>query len=157
MRGFGGSGLKATAFAVAAAIATMLAAPSAQAASVKDIFEKYKLLGTFSYDCTKPADKKNFYYVNRVVDADHVERDEMTGPTTRSRVIMLDKAEELKPNEIKLSGSIVDGASSVTLVWHIESNKMLQWESTHDGKPIVRDGVFLDTQYKMPFLNRCGN
>jgi hypothetical protein len=70
---------------------------------------------------------------------------------------MLDKAEELKANEIKFSGSIVDGPSSVTVVWHIESNKMLQWESTHDGKPIVRNGVFLDTQYKMPFLNRCGN
>jgi|HubBroStandDraft_2_1064218.scaffolds.fasta_scaffold250034_2 hypothetical protein len=157
MRGIRGGGLNAIAFAVAAATATILADSSAQAASVKDIFEKYKLLGTFSYDCTKPADKKNLYYVNRVVDADHVERDEMIGPETRSRVIMLDKAEELRPNEIKFSGSIVDGPSSVTVVWHIESNKMLQWESTHDGKPIVRDGVFLDTQYKMPFLNRCGN
>lgn len=157
MKRVGRSGLKAIAFAVAAATATILAAASAQAASVKDIFEKYKLLGTFSYDCTKPADKKNLYYVNRVLDADHVERDEMIGPTTRSRVIMLDKAEELKPNEIKVSGSIVDGASSTIGVWHIEPNRMLQWESSQDGKAIVRDGVFLATQYKLPFLNRCGN
>jgi hypothetical protein len=156
MRGFGGRGLKATAFAVAAATATMLAVPCAQAASVKEIFEKYKLLGTFSYDCTKPADKKNLYYVNRALDADHVQRDEMIAPTTRGRVVMISKAEELKPNEIKLSGSIVDGASSVTLVWHIEPNRMLQWEASWDGKPRIRDGVFLETQYKLPFLNRCG-
>jgi hypothetical protein len=81
----------------------------------------------------------------------------MSGPTTRNRVIILDKAEELKPNEIKLSGSIVDGVSSVTVVWHIEPNRMLQWESTHDGKPIIRNGIFLDTQYKMPYLNWCGD
>jgi hypothetical protein len=42
-------------------------------------------------------------------------------------LLWLDRAEELKPNEIKLSGSIVDGASSVTVVWHIEPNRMLRW------------------------------
>jgi hypothetical protein len=145
------------ALGIAAAALTILATSSAQAASVKEILEKYKLLGTFSYDCSQPADKRNFYYVNRLLDADHVQRDEMSGPTTRNRVIILDKAEELKPNEIKLSGSIVDGVSSVTVVWHIEPNRMLQWESTHDGKPIIRNGIFLDTQYKMPYLNWCGD
>ena len=149
------SRLKTTALAMAAAATTVLATSSAQAASVKEIFEKYKLLGTFSYDCTKPADKKNFYYVNRLVDADHVQRDEMSAPTTRDRVLFIDKAEELKPNEIKLTGSIVDGASSVVVVWRIDGTRVLQWQSTHDGKPIVRDGEFLATQYKMPFLERC--
>jgi hypothetical protein len=148
--------LKSTALRAAGMAGVILAASSAQA-SFKEIFEKYKLLGTFSYDCTKPADKKNLYYVNRVLDADHVQRDEMSGPTTRSRIIFINKAEELKPNEIKLSGSIVDGASSVILVWHIEPNRMLQWESTQDGKPIIRNGEFLSTQYKMPFLSRCGD
>jgi hypothetical protein len=61
-------------------------------------------------------------------------------------LLWLDRAEELKPNEIKLSGTIVDGASSVTVVWHIEPNRMLRWESTDDGKPIIRNGIFLDTQ-----------
>jgi len=149
--------MKLTPLAIAAAAVIILAASAAHAASVKEIFEKYKLLGTFSYDCTKPADKKNFYYVNRLLDADHVQRDEMDGPTNRRRVIMLNTAEELKPNEIKLSGSIVDGASSLIGIWHIEPNRMLQWESTQDGKPIIRNGEFLATQYKMPFLNRCGN
>jgi hypothetical protein len=140
-----------------AAAVIFVAGSSAQSASVKETFEKYKLLGTFSYDCSKPADQKNFYYVNRLLDADHVQRDEMNGPTTRSRVIFIDKAEELKPNEIRLNGSIVGGASSVTLVWRIEPNRMLQWESTHDGTPIIRNGMFVSTQSKMPFLDRCGD
>jgi hypothetical protein len=136
---------------------TILAASSAQAASVKEIFEKYKLLGTFSYDCTKPADKKNFYYVNRLLDADHVQRDEMSGPSTRDRVIFVNKAEELKPNEVKVSGSDDHGVTSLTAIWHIVPNGVLQWESTHDGKPIIRNGEFLSTQFKMPALNRCGD
>jgi hypothetical protein len=51
--------------------------------SVKAIFEKYNLLGTFAWDCSKPASKDNFYYVHRLLDADHVQRDQMSGPTQR--------------------------------------------------------------------------
>jgi hypothetical protein len=39
---------------LAAAMTLMVAAP-AHAQSVKDIFEKYNLLGVFSWDCGKPA------------------------------------------------------------------------------------------------------
>src|SRR5580704_3179778 len=140
---------------IAVAAATSLAASAAQAASIKEIFEKYNLIGTFSYDCNKPADKTNLYYVNRPLDADNVQRDRMSAPTTRDRVAMLDKAEELRPNELRVNGT--EDGQPAELVWHIEPNRMLQWEATVNGKQYIRDGVNLSTQYKMPFLNRCGD
>jgi hypothetical protein len=33
---------------------------------------------------------------------------------------------------------------------------LMKWESIQDGKPIIRDGVFLSTWYRMPFLDQCG-
>ena len=144
-----------TAFAAAAVTATMLAGMSAYAASPKDIFEKYHLFGTFSYDCTKAADKKNLYFVNRALDADHVQRDIMNGPTSREYVVIFDKVEETKPNEIKVSGTR-DGQPAEGL-WRIEQNRMLQWYSKVNGKESIRDGIFLETNYKLPYLNRCGD
>ena len=35
--------------------AAILVAPAAQAASVKEIFEEYNLLGIWAWDCSKPA------------------------------------------------------------------------------------------------------
>lgn len=144
-----------TAVAALAATATMLAGTSARAASAKDIFEKYHLFGTFSYDCTKAADKKNLYFVNRALDADHVQRDVMNGPTAREHVITYDKVEESKPNEIKVSGTR-DGQPAEG-IWRVEENRMLQWYSKVNGKERIRDGIFLETNFKMPYLNRCGD
>ena len=39
-----------------------LAAGAAQAASVKEVFEKHGLLGTWAWDCSKPASRSNYYY-----------------------------------------------------------------------------------------------
>src|SRR5580704_4242745 len=92
--------------AIAAVSATILAASSAHAASVKEIFEKYNLLGTFAWDCTKPPSAdNNWYFVNRLMDADHVQRDFMSGPTTRAWFLILDKAAETSANEISVSGT----------------------------------------------------
>ena len=145
-----------TAFAAAAVTATMLAGTSAYAASPKDIFEKYHLFGTFSYDCTKPATKKNLYFVNRALDADHVQRDIMSGPSTRDDVFMIDKVEELKPNEIRFTGTRSDGQPAEA-VYHTEANRALQWYSKVNGKERIRDGILLATNYKLPYLNRCGD
>jgi hypothetical protein len=70
---------------------------------------------------------------------------------------VIDQAEELNSNEVKVSGKHAENGLVVVGVWHVEANGMLQWESTQNGKPIIRDGVFLSTNYKMPFLNRCGD
>src|ERR1700680_2439314 len=78
---------------------------AANAASVKEIFEKYGLLGNFAWDCRKPPSlEDNWYYINRLIDAERVQRDFMIGPATRQWVAVFDKASELRQNEIKVSG-----------------------------------------------------
>src|SRR5689334_12768503 len=87
--------LAATALGVA-----ILGCSPAHAASIKEVFEKHGLIGTFAWDCSKqPSGDGNWYFVNRVMDADHVQRDYMTGPTQRAWYIVLDKAEEINANE----------------------------------------------------------
>src|ERR1043166_7437887 len=87
-------------------LSALLAVPSAaQTASVKTVFEKYNLLGTFAWDCSKPASRTNYYYVHRALDGGHVQRDLMSAPTTRDWVATLDKAAERASGEIAVSGT----------------------------------------------------
>jgi hypothetical protein len=58
------------------------------------------LLDTFGKDCSKPTSKDNLYYTNRALDANHVKRDQMSGPTSRDRLSIIDKATEVRPDEI---------------------------------------------------------
>ena len=68
--------LIATCCAPLAISAVRVPAAWAQSGSVKVLFEKYNLLGTFAWDCARPASRENnLYYVNRLIDADHVQRD----------------------------------------------------------------------------------
>jgi hypothetical protein len=147
---------KPMALAATALVAAIVAGSPARAASIKDIFEKHGLLGTFAWDCSKPASgDNNWYFVNRVMDADHVQRDYMTGPTTRAWYLILDKAEERSANDIYVSGTR-DGEPTDG-IWRVEQKRMLQVEATQGGKKIISGGKCLATGKEMPWLNRCGS
>jgi hypothetical protein len=123
---------------------------------LKAIFEKYNLLGTFAWDCRKPpSHDSNWYFVNRLLDADHVQRDFMIGSTTRSWAAIIDQASESKANEIAWS-SIRDGQRTVG-VWHVYGNRMLQWSATVNGKEIISNGKLVATGKDVPWLYRCGD
>src|ERR1700704_6219590 len=110
-----------TMIALGISVAIFGGAPIAFAqTSVKAVFEKHKLLGAFAWDCSKPASKNNLYYVNWLLDGDRVQRDQMSGPTTRDWVAFLDKAAEMKANEFALSGTR-DGKPTDG-IWRIEPN-----------------------------------
>src|ERR1700732_995950 len=101
----------------------------AQNGAVKAIFEKYDLLGMFAWDCGKPPDaNNNWFFVNRLLDADHVQRDFMDSPTSRAWYTMIDRASESGQGEISLGGTR-DGQRG-DRVWRIEKNRMLQWAAT---------------------------
>jgi hypothetical protein len=138
-------------------LAALLAtASTAQASeSVKAIFEKYNLIGTFAWDCSQPpSPENNWYFVNRLLDPDHVQRDFMIGTSTRAWAAIIDQASELRPNEVAWS-SIRDGQRTVG-VWHVDQNRMLQWSATSNGKDIISSGKLVSTGKDMPRLNRCG-
>jgi hypothetical protein len=150
--------------AIAAVSATILAASSAHAASVKEIFEKYNLLGTFAWDCSRPpSGDNNWYHVHRLLDADHVQRDLMTGPTTRQWVAIIDRVVEAGPNEIEGTGTITGRINGRDLdskpasgVWHLDRDRLLQWEGTVDGDKVISSGRLVNTGFQLPWSNRCG-
>jgi hypothetical protein len=53
-----------------------------------------------------------------LIDADHVRRDQMSGPTIPDVVIIIDKISEVRPNELEWSGAR-DG-KPIDGVWRIE-------------------------------------
>ena len=145
-------------FATLAAFACI--ASAAQADSVTQIFEKYGLLGSFALDCSKPPSPENWLFTNRLIDPHHVQRDLMTGPGTRQWVAVFDKASELKPNEILVSGRITGRLEGKTVenepvdgVWRIEQDRMQQWASTFQGKPLIVNGRLHGRE--LPWSKKC--
>lgn len=135
---------------------SILVSSSVHAASIKETFDKHHLFGTFAWDCSKEASEKdNWYFVNRAIDSDHVQRDYMTARQTRGWYTILDKAEERGSNEIYVSGTF-DGKPTDG-IWRVEQNRMLQVEATREGKTIIRGGKWVDSGKDMPWLNRCGD
>jgi len=108
---------------VATTGAVQTGALAQQAPSVPEVFQKYNLIGTFAWDCSKPASPNNLYFVNRVLGASHVQRDIMNDPSSSRNVIILSSAAETRPNEIAVSGTL-DGSQPVTGVWRIEGARM---------------------------------
>jgi hypothetical protein len=163
--------MKAVRFHHAATIALGLSAallidtPTAVAqTSVKAVFEKHNLLGTFAWDCSKPASTDNRYYVHRALNTDFVQRDQMSGPTTRDWVARIERAAEVKPNELAVSatftgrsmGKEFDSKPSSGL-WRLEPNRLLQWEGTIDGQKVIQDGKLVSNGFQLPWATRCGD
>jgi hypothetical protein len=123
-------------------------------ASIKELFEKYDLLGTFAQDCGKPVSgNSNWYFVNRLVDGDRVQRDLMTGPTTRQFVTFLDRAEERDGHEIFVSGTR-DG-TPVDGIWILEKGRMRQWEASRGGRKEIVAGRYVSSGVMLPWLFKC--
>jgi hypothetical protein len=99
----------------------LTSAAQAQSGFVKALFEKYHLLGTFAWDCNRPPGKDNLYFVHRLIDADHVQRDQMSGPTNRDNVIIVDKASLSPPSQITVAGTL-DGRDFAG-VWLLQESE----------------------------------
>jgi hypothetical protein len=83
-----------------------LAVSSAQAATVKEIFEKHDLIGVMAADCGKLRDPQTLYQIVRALDGGYVQLDQMVALTTRQFAAVIDQAAEATPNDIKLSYTV---------------------------------------------------
>lgn len=142
------------AWAACIVAANMLAVSAAQAASAKEVFEKRSLLGTYAFDCSKPAGQANLYFVNRALDASRVQRDQMSSATARDAVTIIEEASEVKPNEIVLRGTR-DGQPT-ELLWRLDGTRQLGVDVTLGGRKVIADGRLLSTGDASPWLNKCG-
>lgn len=123
----------------------------AQSGSAQALFAKYDLLGTFALDCKKPVGNGNIFWVHRALDG-NVQRDQMSGPTTRDFVVLWQRAEELRPNEIALSG-IRDG-QPIEAVFRAEAERMRIMEATFKGNKLTSGGRFANGQ-ESPWTPKC--
>lgn len=142
--------------AVTAALAVTLTliAASAEAATVKETFEKYDLLGTLASDCSKPADAKTPYLTNRIIDANHVQLDRMIGPTNRQLVTIVDGVLQAKPNELTLSATTDDKPR--TIVFQVDRGRVRAMESTTDkGEKAIAGGHYTNGGAETPWFSRC--
>src|SRR5262249_17893407 len=121
---------------------------------VQAAFEKYALLGQFSWNCSQPPSKSNLYYVNTPIDGDRVQREQMSSLTDRDWTVILDRVVELRPNEIFVSG-IRDGRPTDG-IWHLEQGRMLQWDATVNGQRVIAAGKLVSNGRDLSWINRCG-
>ncbi len=146
-----------TRLALAGSVVFAFAAPpaspaQAQTGLVKTIFEKYDLLGTLAWDCGKPVGRDNLYYVHRALDAGGVQRDQMSGPTTRDFVVVFERVAELRPNEIALGGT--RNGEPLDVVYRVEQRRVRALEATVAGRIEVSGGRFVNGR-ETPWLHKC--
>jgi len=146
--------LKGTAFAIVAVVAASLAAASAHAATVKEMFENHGLLGTFAADCSNPASEKTPYIVNRAIDADHIQIDRMVGRPAPQLTAIIDEATESRPNEIVMSS--LSGNRRYSLTVRVEPERMRTMEMTReDGEKEVVGGRDNGSHADTPWFGKC--
>src|ERR1700692_3925672 len=135
------------------AIASVLSAAAADAASVKDLFESHDLLGIWSLDCQQPVSENNPFVVFRPVQT-FVQRDTMASATDRTDASIIDAAEETKPNEITMS--MVSEPRRLKLVVRLEPKRMRTMEiAAENGEKFVADGRLVSTGDEVPWSNKC--
>ena len=91
--------------------------------------------------------------MHRVIDDNHVQRDMMTGPSTRKFVFVFDNAFALGPNQIGLVGTR-DG-EPIASTYRVEPNRQLETEATLAGKKVIAKAKFVSNGRDVPWLNKC--
>jgi hypothetical protein len=103
--------------------------------SVQNIFERHGLIGTFAEDCSKEPSDGNQYIVHRLIDANHVERDQMKSRSVRSYAAFVDNADEATSNDVGMNLLITESANAqmkdwrMRLVTRIDGNRIRLMES----------------------------
>jgi hypothetical protein len=106
-----------------------------KANSLQNIFESHGLIGTFAEDCTKDAGDSNQYIIHRVIDANHIERDQMKSRSVRSYAAFVDNADEVSSNDVAMNILITESANAqmkdwrIRLVTRVDRNRIRLMES----------------------------
>jgi len=140
---------------VASIVALFLfTAPAAEAASVREVFEQYGLLGTFAIDCARPVSPENHYMQFRALDGGRVQIELMVGPQQRQYAYVIDRAEARGPNGI--ATSMANEQQRLNLLYRVEGRRLRTMESAREGgATIVASGLLTASKMPTPWLNRC--
>jgi tetratricopeptide (TPR) repeat protein len=148
-----------TAPAAAAPAPTVAAAPAPAAAAapvtVKELFEKYDLFGTFAADCSMPVSEQNQYIVHRA-NSDYVQRDSMVGPSTRADASLIESVSEPAPNELDLTMTNERGRTNEVI--RLGDRQWRSMEAARDnGEKLISGGRAMQgARLVSPWLKKCG-
>jgi hypothetical protein len=132
-----------------------LAPAAAQAASVKEIFERHELLGTWSADCSKPMSRQNRHAIYRVIDGERVQREVKAEAAVHGALAVSDRASETGSNEVSITWTTDRGRT--TNIVRLERNRFRLWHSADEtGKTFVVDGREVDDNHDTQWIEKCG-
>jgi tetratricopeptide (TPR) repeat protein len=151
----GGNTATASAALTDAPAAPFSSTIATSSATVKELFEKHDLIGTFAADCSMPVNEQNHYIIQRV-NSDYVQRDSMTGPSIRSDASLIDSATESGANELALSRTEEQGR--INDIIRVEYNEWRLMESTREnGQKLITGGrATQGNRVESPWMRKCG-
>jgi hypothetical protein len=123
------------------------------APSVPALFTKYDLIGTFAVDCSAPVSPQNTYDVYRVLGSNHVQADQMVGPTERRSAMLVDRAAESGPNQLTIGGTI--DTQRLDIVMRIEEGRRRIMEISTSGKKIIAGGRSTEGGKGVSWYHKC--
>jgi tetratricopeptide (TPR) repeat protein len=134
--------------------------------SVQSIFERHGLIGTFAEDCAQDPSDSNQYIVHRVVDTNHVERDQMKSRTVRAYAALVDNADEVTANDLGMNMVITESANAqmkdwrMRLVTRIDGNRVRLMESgavsgPYAGQKNIVAGKATNGRTETRWLTKC--
>jgi len=134
-------------------MAALLCPGSAGAASTKEIFQGYGLLGAWAVDCSMPASRTNPRVVYRLTD-DRVQREASIEPGSIFELSTAASTAEASPTELVVTWNTTDGDVTNRII--LEDGKMQVRESTrHDGLKLAANGRQAHDGSPTPRLRRC--
>jgi hypothetical protein len=135
-------------------VTAMIFPLTTNAASIKEIFEKYRLAGTWAADCGKPASRQNPHVVYRVLDEDRVQRETMIEPGRNFDVSTTISVVETTPGEVVMAWKTSEGG--ITNRVQVQQDQMQTMDSTRDnGEKLSVNGRRPRDNSETPRFKKC--
>ena len=147
--------------AVLALCASFAMLGGANAESVEELFNQFRLFGNWATNCNSPPTPVNPHVSITMPSAGLVLEDHDLGPNyTVNRYSVL-SAEKVSPTNLSVSVIFQPGTEAEErqkLVFAVrEKTRRTMFNQTDGGSVLVRDGIALARGSKTPLLHKCGN
>src|SRR5262249_26822707 len=109
---------------------------------------------SFAIDCTRPASSKNLYHVQRAIDGNRVQAEQVSGLTAPDFTMVFDRIVAAKPNQLVVSGTI--NSRRYTVVLRLDKARKRTMEMTLEPNlRIISGGRRLNTGETLPWHHKC--
>jgi hypothetical protein len=139
-------------------IAVLLAAPpfSAQAQSIRQTFQEFRLIGVWAADCTRSPSEANAHAIYALSRPDGVMLTYDNGPRYNTSVYSILSAQRTGPDRLTYTEERLTDRQRVTVTMVKMADGISLWSSVlPDGTVLVRDGMRTSSGAANPRRARC--